>query len=331
MFIKIRNLIFTFFLLSRTVIIMSSSRWLMSWICLEINLIALIPLLIYKIKFKNSSTSIKYFTVQAIASILIFIGIVWANSELHTILLTEKIDLITISLAIKLGIPPFQFWVPQVIEIINIVKILMVLVWQKIAPIVLICYSISNVLLFIVVIRSLLGAVGGINQNNLKKIFFYSSLVHLSWIIIILSLREKVWLIYLFSYSLIIFPLLLWCYQNKIKKMNNVNIRNLDTQQKIFLLIRVLCLAGLPPFLGFLIKIIVIQFILLERSIIFMRIFLVIGSLVSIFYYFKITWTIIIITNSKSKLLFNNPYKKTLIFFIMLTINIGTPIMVFLI
>jgi NADH-ubiquinone oxidoreductase chain 2 len=98
--------------------------------------------------------------------------------------------LITIALAIKLGMPPFQFWVPQVIELVNIIKITLILVWQKIAPMVLICYSISNTLLVILMIRATIGSLGGLNQNNLKKIFF---LLFLSSLIMNINYFKPKW------------------------------------------------------------------------------------------------------------------------------------------
>jgi len=331
MFIKISNLTFMFFLGIRTVLIMSSRSWLFRWICLEVNLISLIPLLMYKIKFKSSSSSIKYFIIQAIASIILFISIINYLTNFNVTIFIDQTNLITIALAIKLGMPPFQFWVPQVIELVNIIKITLILVWQKIAPMVLICYSISNTLLVILMIRATIGSLGGLNQNNLKKIFFYSSLVHLSWILIILSLSERVWIVYLISYTLILLPLIIWCYIKKMNKANKINSSEINIYQKTLLIMRILSLAGLPPFLGFLIKILVLQLLIQNTIIIFTGIILTVASLISIFYYFKLSWITMLSTFSKNKLNLRMSLKKKLLFFFVLSANLGSPFMVFFI
>lgn len=326
MFLKINNIIFIVVLIFSTLAVVSSRNWIIAWVCLEINLISLVPLMIFKIKFKNSSASIKYFLVQAMASTLLLRRVLVTTYLTYFESLVPTLDIVNVSLALKLGMPPFQLWIPQIIEVINIIKIRILLIWQKIAPIAIISYSTRNLITTIIIIRALIGAVGAINQNNLKKIFFYSSLNHLAWIMTSIIINEILWALYLVFYSSIILPLLFIFNRQKTKTINKINEKKFSFVQIFFLILIVLSLAGLPPFLGFRIKIIIISLISINIWTYFISIALISSSVTSMYYYFKIIWTTFMCNSTKTKI--NIPKKNIRLKLYMsgpLLINLLTP------
>ncbi len=89
---------FTIFIsLLRIYGILLSSSWLARWIFLELNLIAIIPILNFG--------AVDYFIIQAIAGMAILFGII-RQSEFYILL----------GLIIKLGIFPFSFWITIIIN-----------------------------------------------------------------------------------------------------------------------------------------------------------------------------------------------------------------------
>jgi len=116
--------------------------------------------------------------IQAIASIflIIIVLVIYRSGIINLLNINNEIALI--GLAIKSGIPPFHFWLPQVIESINIIQMFITMSWQKIAPFSLMRYSLSTVIILIILARAVVGALGGFNQNSLKKILVYSSITH---------------------------------------------------------------------------------------------------------------------------------------------------------
>jgi len=126
------------------------NSWFMCWLGLEINLISLIPLLIIKLSPLSTETAIKYFLVQAIASLLIiFSSLVEGVFSISSILYRTNI-LIIIALGIKIGLAPFHFWFPQVIKISDWTQCTLILTWQKIAPFILIACVYSNSMFFFI-------------------------------------------------------------------------------------------------------------------------------------------------------------------------------------
>jgi len=92
--------------------------------------------------------------------------------------------------------------------------------------------------------------------TSIRKILAYSSITHLSWIILPLINNSRNWIIYIFSYSIIILTGILL-----LKKINLSTIfqfKFLRTHNSYIILIFFLRLRGLPPFLGFFPKLIVI-------------------------------------------------------------------------
>lgn len=176
------------------------------------------------------------------------------------------------------------------------INALILITWQKIAPLILITYlNIKYLLLIRVILSVIIGAIGGLNQTSLRKLIAFSSINHLGWILRSLIIRESVWFIYFFFYSFLSFVLTFIFNIFKLFHLNQlfswfVNRKIL----KFTLFINFLSLGGLPPFLGFLPKWLVIQQLTLCNQY-FLLLIIIISTLITLFFYLRICYSAFII------------------------------------
>lgn len=222
------------------------------WIGLEINLISFIPIIInLENNKKRREAAIKYFLIQAIASaIVIFRSLYYFLLGGYSFSYTPN-AIMTLALAIKVGIAPFHFWFPEVLEGLNWINALLLLTWQKISPLLIISlFFHSRILLPLALISALLGAVSGINQTSIRKILAFSSISHLGWMRRMMFLNSSLWIDYFIIY---IFTSLILCLSFWIINLNYFSqltlVKNLN--EKFIIFINLLSLGGLPPLLGF--------------------------------------------------------------------------------
>ena len=286
---------FIFTIIAGTIIACSSGSWFTCWLGLEINLIRLIPLLVIKLNPLSTETAIKYFIAQAIASLLlIFSSLIGARVGFLRLLGIQK-EIIFIALRLKAGMAPFHFWFPQIIKISDWPQCAIVLTWQKIAPFILLSSVTQTKTVFIVIIGSaIVGRLGGLNQINLKIILTYSSIAHARWMLAICEASSIFyWAAYFLIYCAISIRLIFILYTTRIKIVRQIITRKWRTSLKYSFTLRLLSLGGLPPFIGFIAKLGAIYIIVLKLRI-FLAAALVTSSLVSLFYYLRIAYRLLI-------------------------------------
>lgn len=274
------------------------------WIGLELNLLSFIPIISIKNNSYSSESSIKYFIIQAIASSILLISIIILiiKSKLisNSIINNSIFIIINSSLCLKLGAAPFHFWFPEIIEGINWINRIILITWQKIAPIIIIIYTIkTNIILYIIIILStLIGSIGGLNQIRIRKILAFSSINHIGWIFRSILINETIWLIYFIVYALISISIILIFNQFKIFLIKQIFINYRNNKSINFLIsINILSLGGLPPFLGFIPKWIIIQNI--RYNILTLILFIIIITLITLFFYIRIIYNNLIIKNNE--------------------------------
>lgn len=293
-----------------TLIVVSSSSWLGCWIGLEINLLSFIPLM-YNLSRFASESALKYFLVQALASstLLLFILLTSYYSNLtwsHFVFIDKEYLLVYLtasSLLLKIGAAPFHFWFPVVAEGLDWNNLLILITWQKIAPFILVIYVAESSYFFIVIIilSTLFGALGGVNQTSLRKIIAYSSINHMGWILGSLIVSEALWLTYFLLYSLLSLVVISILKNFNVSHLSQIfGIRNLDNQAKLFIFINLLSIGGLPPFLGFLPKWLVIQN-LVSLGITPLVTWMVMIRLITLFFYTRISYSALLLTHSELK------------------------------
>nr|YP_002265536.1 NADH dehydrogenase subunit 2 [Chaetosoma scaritides]ACF35095.1 NADH dehydrogenase subunit 2 [Chaetosoma scaritides] len=314
---KFYKLMFFLLMMSGTLISISSYSWIGMWMGLEINLISIIPLFSKINNMYSSESSIKYFITQALASMIILLSIIMLSLNNEMFLMMKKTFILTMnsSLLTKMGAAPFHFWFPEVIEGLNWMNCLIILTWQKIAPMVLIMYNFNFNLFFCLIILTsmLISMFMGMNQISMRKIMAFSSINHIGWMISTMFSSKSIWLIYFIVYSIISLNIILILNKFKIFFLNQLLLlMNNNNNLKLFFSLNFLSLGGLPPFLGFIPKWLTINE-LIKSNFIFLSFSMIILTLFTLFYYMRMILSILIINHS-NKLNFNFKMNNFLIF-----------------
>lgn len=304
-FLIIKNtskILFIIVLITGTLLAVTANSWLRVWIGLEINLLAFIPLISDNNNLKSSEASLKYFLTQALASRTLLFAVIIIIININFIFQINFVNnnfseiIILSSLLIKRGTAPFHFWFTEVIEGLSWNNSLVLITWQKIAPLILISYiSINQIITWIIVITRITGALGGLNITSLRKLIAYSSINHLGWIIAAIRLSNNIWLVYFGFYSILSAAIVIIFNVFKIFHFNQIfSLSFPSNYYKISILINLLSLGGLPPFSGFIPKWIVIQ-ALSNNSQIALSIILIITTLITLFFYLRLCFAATII------------------------------------
>nr|YP_010287572.1 NADH dehydrogenase subunit 2 [Acrobasis inouei]UKT61903.1 NADH dehydrogenase subunit 2 [Acrobasis inouei] len=286
------KMFFLFILIFSTLISISSNSWFGCWIGLEINLLSFIPLISNSNNMLSSEASLKYFLTQSIASINFLFSILlkmifFKNFEYNNIISI----MINSSLLMKMGSAPFHFWFPNIMEGMSWFNNFILMSWQKITPMILLSYYFNkNFIIIIVILNSIIGAIGGLNQTSLRKLMAFSSINNLSWMLSSIMISENLWMFYLFMYSFIISSMCFLFYMLNMFFINQLFMFNLNYVIKLFFLINFLSLGGLPPFIGFFPKWIIINFLLINKFFIVTFIFIMM-SLIMLFFYIRIIYS----------------------------------------
>nr|AIF34278.1 NADH dehydrogenase subunit 2 [Harpactes ardens] len=282
-----------------TTITISSNHWVMAWTGLEINTLAIIPLISKSHHPRSIEASTKYFLVQAAASTtLLFSSMTnaWTTGQWDITQLTNPTSclLLTMAIATKLGLVPFHFWYPEVLQGTTMTTALLLSTLMKLPPITILfltSHSLNPILLTsMAIISTALGGWMGLNQTQTRKILAFSSISHLGWMTIIIIYNPKLTLLTFYLYSLITSTVFL--------SFNTTNTLKLSTLMTSWtkvpmlnatLLLTLLSLAGLPPMTGFMPKWFIIQE-LTKQDMTPSATLIAMLSLLSLFFYLRLTY-----------------------------------------
>lgn len=291
-----------------TLIAVSSSSWLGAWIGLEINLLSFIPLISDKNNQFSTEAALKYFLTQALASAILIFGAVILGLQSQFVfsqvgVYTSLNNLIGSTLLLKIGAAPFHFWFPGVIEGLSWTNGLILITWQKIAPLILISYVLvpGLVRFRFIILCAIAGSLGGFNQTSLRKIIAYSSINHLGWMLAASLLGESYWLTYFLFYSFLRISVVLLFNLFNVSHINQIfSLPISNPVLKLALFCNLLSLGGLPPFLGFLPKWIIIQGIV-GAGYYFVITCIVFLTLVTLYFYIRIGYSAFMLAHNETK------------------------------
>lgn len=266
-------------------------------------------------KLISTEASLKYFLTQALASSVFLFAVILflLNSKFENS--NNFIEIIIFSsLLLKRGSAPFHFWFPNVIEGLSWLNALVLITWQKIAPLILISYIIIKPLIITrIILSSIIGALGGLNQTSLRKLIAYSSINHLGWILAAIYRRNTLWITYFIFYSFLSIAIILIFNIFKISHINQLfSLFFHDKNIKFFLFFNLLSLGGLPPFLGFLPKLLVIQALTLNEQL-FLLTFIVLITLITLYFYIRLCYRAFILNYYENNWMNSSPFKSSYI------------------
>nr|YP_009689591.1 NADH dehydrogenase subunit 2 [Lepidurus arcticus]QCZ36036.1 NADH dehydrogenase subunit 2 [Lepidurus arcticus] len=293
MLINPRFLCFFSLLMLSLSIVISSNSWFSAWVGLELNLLSFIPIMMTKNNQQLTEAGLKYFLIQALASVIFMFSALFSlfyfNYSSHSIII-----ILMMSLLLKLGASPFHMWFPAVAEGLSWNKFFILATIQKINPLLLLStipFTPAKFILLTAMLSGLVGSLGGFNLNLLRSMMAFSSINHIGWLLFASLLNNSLMWIYFFVYVIILSSMAQLFNLYQLTSMSQINSNHsLSPGVKLLLFLNMFSLGGLPPFLGFLPKWLIIK----NASAIMMiasLMVLILSTLITLYYYLRISFS----------------------------------------
>nr|YP_010276481.1 NADH dehydrogenase subunit 2 [Omobranchus fasciolatoceps]UHY39616.1 NADH dehydrogenase subunit 2 [Omobranchus fasciolatoceps]URH13670.1 NADH dehydrogenase subunit 2 [Omobranchus fasciolatoceps] len=278
-----------------TFLVTTSSHWLLAWMGLELNTIAILPLMAYRHFPRAVEACTKYFLIQASASALFLFASVtnaWTSGEWDIQQMTHPLPtaMITLALASKVGLAPLHAWLPEVIQGVNLTTGLILSTWQKIAPLTLmlqIQLPYPTLYIFLGTSSVLIGGWAGLNQTQLRKMLAYSSIAHTGWMVLIMQFAPTLAIFNFVTYSAMTSAAFL-----AFSILGSTSLSSLSTAWtkapilSSLALLTFLSLAGLPPLMGFTPKLLILKELVMNHLYVISTLS-VMSVLLSLFFYVR--------------------------------------------
>jgi NADH-ubiquinone oxidoreductase chain 2 len=347
------------FIITGSLLLISSSDLVSIFLSIELQSYGLYLLCtMYRNSESSTSAGLTYFLLGGLASCFILLGIalIYANlgvtyldsfyviNNLAGIFNEQDITtyipycllLIAIGLLFKISAAPFHFWSPDVYDGIPTIVTTFVAIIAKISILTLLLqlvhytnsiyittqYSWTTSLLVSSLLSLVIGTVLGLTQFRIKRLFAYSTISHLGFMLLALTINSiesiQSFIFYLVQYSLSnlnAFILLVAIgyslfgyedknvYHNKLIDRNNSPIQLISQLKGYFhinsllalsLTITLFSFAGIPPLMGFFAKQMVFS-AALQEGFVFLTLIGVLTSVISAVYYLFIVKTMFFI------------------------------------
>ncbi|MBQ4874756.1 MAG: NADH-quinone oxidoreductase subunit N [Rickettsiaceae bacterium H1] len=268
---------------------------------------------------KSSEAGVKYFILGALASGVLLYGIsmlygftgstnfagltkVFRSGDLELGVLIGSILIIS-ALAFKVGAAPFHMWVPDVYQgaptVITaffaiVPKVSLIGLFIRLLDYELVNIKLQQVLILIAMLSLVVSAFGALKQTNIKRLFAYSSIGHVGYILIGIAagiqLQEAVTDIvtYVVIYSLMnlgLFSFVISISHYEIAKLSEMYRKY--PLISVCLVVLLLSMAGIPPTAGFFTKIYILSGVV-KAGLWWLALFALFTSVVSAYYYLRI-------------------------------------------
>nr|AAR18897.1 NADH dehydrogenase subunit 2 [Underwoodisaurus milii]ADZ14582.1 NADH dehydrogenase subunit 2 [Underwoodisaurus milii]AFP67696.1 NADH dehydrogenase subunit 2 [Underwoodisaurus milii] len=282
-----------------TIITLSSFHWLLAWAGLELNTLAIIPLISKQHHPRATEAATKYFLTQATASTLIIFASsinAWKTGQwdLTQLSLPESTAILTLALAMKLGLAPLHFWLPETLQGSTLHTALIISTWQKLAPTMLLYMTANNLdkntLLALGLSSSILGGWLGLNHTQIRKIMAFSSIAHMGWLFMAIALNPNLTLIALSIYLALTLTMFLTLTTTSSKTL--LDLGTTWPQSPTLLtttMLTLLSLGGLPPLTGFIPKWLILKE-LVSINLLIASTLMALSTLPSLFFYLRMSY-----------------------------------------
>nr|AAR18891.1 NADH dehydrogenase subunit 2 [Nephrurus laevissimus] len=291
--------LFSLSLLLATIITLSSFHWLLAWAGLELSTLTIIPLISKQHHPRATEAATKYFLTQATASTLIILACLlntWKTGQwdISQLSIPEATTILTIALAMKLGLAPLHFWLPEALQGSTLPTALIISTWQKLAPALLLYMTANNLdkntLITMGLLSSVLGGWMGLNHTQTRKIMAFSSIAHMGWLFTAIALNHNLALL-----TILIYLLLTTAMFTTLMATSSKTLLDLGTtwpQSPTLLvstMLTLMSLGGLPPLSGFIPKLLILKELMtINLSII--STLMALSALPSLFFYLRMSY-----------------------------------------
>ena len=340
------------FIITGAIFLMSANDLISIFLCIELQSYGLYILsTIYRNSELSTTGGLIYFLLGGLSSCFILLGtaLIYANSGttsldgLYIITSISEIGsfdlwykpyyinialiVFTIGFLFKVSAAPFHFWSPDVYDAIPTIVTTFVAIIAKISIFILLLqlvyytnnsYSGMNwtfILLMSSLFSLIIGTVVGLTQFRIKRLFAYSTISHVGFILLALGISSvestQAFIFYLTQYTisnlnvfiiLIAIGFSLYCYTSEnpeyeeLLDKNNSPIQLVSQLKGFFyinpllalsLAITIFSFAGVPPLIGFFGKQMVLS-AALDKGLIFLSLIAILTSVIGAIYYLSI-------------------------------------------
>lgn len=275
----------------------------------------------------SGESALKYFFISSVFSILMIFSLASLYSSTGLLnILDLKLFLLTalnweqqpqiyiasivllISIFFKLSAAPFHFWSPDTYEGAPTTVMFFLSVVPKIILFYLILklnflfYSLWFILIFSAVLSAYIGSTMGVYQIKFKRLLAYSMISNTGLLLGVLAWSSNIFItsyffVYLFIYTLTLVGLFGIFLSNKLATNRNIpknlfsftNLSEMNPTKFLLLTAIIFTSAGIPPFIGFLIKFLILFSYSLTTSYLFGIVFILLSlTTLTVFYYVRI-------------------------------------------
>ena len=316
----------TLFSIAGMMIMVSGQHFLTLYMGLELLSLCLYALVaLDRDNPKATEAAMKYFVLGALASGMLLYGMSMMYgatgslnlSEVSSALLNGSQDrpvlvlglvFIVAGLAFKLGAVPFQMWVPDVYEGSPTATTLLIGSVTKLAAFAFVIRLLTQglfvlavdwqgMLVIMAVMSIIVGNITAIAQTNLKRMFAYSTISHVGFLMYgLMSVSLNGYasaMLYILAYMLMTlagFGMILLLSRKGFEADKLDDLKGLNQRSPWFafmMLITMFSMAGVPPTIGFYAKFAVLQ-AALQAGLLWLVVFAVLMAVIGAFYYLRI-------------------------------------------
>ena len=307
-------------------VMISAHHFLTLYLGLELMTLSIYALVaLQRDSVRATEAAMKYFVLGALASGLLLYGlsmlygatgsleltrVAYAieHGQAHSTLAIFGLVFVVAGIAFKLGTVPFHMWVPDVYHGASTPATLFLGAAPKLAAFAFVMRLLANglqglttdwqqMLVLLAVASIAVGNIVAIAQTNLKRLLAYSTISHMGFLVLgILAGNDNGYssaLFYVITYvltTLASFGMILLLSRSGFEAENIDDFKGLNQKSKWYaflMLIVMFSLAGLPPTVGFLAKLAVLQAVL-DAGYTWLVVYAVLLSVVGAFYYLRI-------------------------------------------
>ena len=334
-------------------VMISANDLIILYISIELQSLSLYVLVaLRRGSIKGSEAALKYFILGSIASAVILYGCSmvysvvgatnyeiikqFSDQSFDNLILSLGLVLIISGIAFKLSAAPFHMWTPDVYEGSPTSVTTVLITLPKLAALIvlvnLLLYPFQNqtitwvpIIIIISILSMAIGSISALKQDNLKRLFAFSTIANIGYVMIgLASVNDeaiKASFLYMFIYTLAtlgVFSFIMILRREDRQLVTVSDISGLSRSKPLLALsvaILLLSLAGIPPFGGFFGKLFIFT-AAIEAGNLYLAIAGVIFSVISAYYYLKIIKTMYL-DESSEELNYNLDQKQLFIIILM--------------
>ena len=334
-------------------VMISANDLIVLYISIELQSLSLYVLVaLRRGSIKGSEAALKYFILGSIASAVILYGCsmvysvvgstnyqiikLFSDQSFDNLILSLGLVLIISGVAFKLSAAPFHMWTPDVYEGSPTSVTTVLITLPKLAALIvlvnLLLYPFQNqtitwvpIIIIISILSMAIGSISALKQDNLKRLFAFSTIANIGYVMIgLASVNDeaiKASFLYMFIYTLAtlgIFSFIMILRREDRQLVTVSDISGISKSKPLLALsvaILLLSLAGIPPFGGFFGKLFIFT-AAIEAGNLYLAITGVIFSVISAYYYLKIIKTMYL-DESSEELNYNLDQKQYFVIILM--------------